>query len=67
MHFNVTRRHGEIVQAIELHKWRKHCHQHYQQEHDFGHLALHKALPRHSWKRAGHRRVSATAVTIAPR
>ncbi len=53
MCFHVASSHGKVVQAIELHKWRKHGHQHDQQEHDFWRLALHKFQPRHSWKSAG--------------
>ena len=45
MHFNVTRTYGEIVQTIELHKWREHRHQHDQYEHDFWHFARHKNPP----------------------
>ena len=43
VHFNVTRRHGKVVQTVELHEWRKYGHQHDQDEHDFWHLALHNS------------------------
>ena len=42
MGFHVASGHGKVIQAIELHKGREYRHQHDQQEHDFGHLALHK-------------------------
>ena len=43
MGFHVAGGHGKVVQAIELHKWREHGHQHDQYEHDFWHLARHKS------------------------
>jgi hypothetical protein len=51
MRFHVASCHWEVVPAIKLHKWRKHGHQHDQQEHDFWRIALHKPLPRRSWKK----------------
>jgi len=50
MGFHVAGGHGKVVQAIELHKWRKHGHQHDQQEYDFWRLALHKSLPQRHGK-----------------
>lgn len=45
VHLNVACTNGKIVQAIELHKWRKYGHQHDQGEYDLWHLARHSILP----------------------
>lgn len=64
--FHVARGHGKVVPAVELHKWRKYCHQHDQNEHDFWHLALHNFLAAALMESAS-RLNWATAATIAPR
>jgi hypothetical protein len=52
VHFNVACANWKVVQAIELHKWREHGHQHDQDEHDFWHLARHKSSLAAPWKQA---------------